>query len=448
MNADSPKEEAMHSVTVRRSAALLFAAVLISVGLALTPAASVSSTGVSSATTVVVPHGQPVQIAFVGSSNLPDYTQSFKNAIQMAIGQHPTIRGFPIKINESDPSCGDAGANVAAANAIVSNLQNAAVVGHMCSSGFAPALPIYQSANLVTISGSASDPSLPALGPNVFNRTAVADPDLDAWYAQVKALPSDLLFEQSYQNRFGAAPTDYTDLTFDATSLLLNEVTNVSQIVNGNLVIDRAALASAVRNTTNYQGVTCTITLDSSTGNRVNDPISLKQCAGRGLTAYVRTTNPGPIPTCAADGSNCGPANTFWNYIHVVNRNPLLNQGGPRTAVPNSFVINSIDEQTFINGVHQSNLDSTYTPPPNAAPFNGVSGRWPATILCGSGPPCGDIRNPAVIPGEDTTAFYIGRVQNGPGPTGTFVFKYTIHGTLNGTPIDLTASSPPIQITG
>jgi hypothetical protein len=423
-------------------------AALVAVGLAFMPAAGESSSGTSSATTVVVQQGQPVQIAFVGSGDLPDYTQSFKNAIQMAVGQHPTIRGFPIKINESDPSCGDAGANVAAANAIVSNLQNAAVIGHMCSSGFKPALPIYQNAGLVTISGSATDPSLPALGPNVFNRTAVADPDLDAWYAQVKALPSDLLFEQNYQNRFGAVPTDYTDLTFDATSLLLNDLTNVAQIVNGNLVINRAALASAVRNTTNYQGVSCTVTLDSSTGNRVSDPTSLKQCAARGLTASVRTTNPGPIPTCAADGSDCGPANTFWNYIHVANRNPLLNHGGPRTGVPNSFVINSIDEQTFIDGVHQSNLDATYTPPPNAAPFNAVSGRWPATVLCGSGPPCGDIRNPAVIPGEDTTAFYIGRVQNGPGPTGSFVFKYTIHGTLNGTPIDLIASSPPIQITG
>ena len=429
---------------------LIIAAMLAALGaagLAFIPAASESSTGTSSATTVVVPHGQPVQIAFVGSTDFPGLTQSFKNAIQMAIGQHPTIRGFPIHINESDPSCGDAGANVAAANAIVSNLQNAAVIGHACSSGFTPALPIYQDADLVTISGSATDASLPSLGPNVFNRTAVADPNFDAWYAQVKELPSDLVFQQDYQNKFGA-PQDFTDLYFDATSLLLGDLSKVSTIVKGNLVIDRAALANAVRNTSNYQGVTCTVTLDPSTGNRVNDPASLTQCASRGLSAYVRTTNPGPIPTCAADGSNCGPANAFWNHIHVVNHNPLLNQGGPRTALPNSFVINSIDEQTFIDGVHQPDLDATYTPPPNASPFNAVSGRWPATVLCGSGPPCSDIRNPAVIPGEDTTAFYIGRIQNGPGPTGTFVFKYTIHGTVNGIPIDLTASSPPIQLTG
>jgi hypothetical protein len=47
----------------------------------------------------------------------------------------------------------------------------------------------------------------------------------------------------------------------------------------GNLVVNRAALARAVRTTTNYRGVSCTITLDPATGNRVNDPIALSRCA-------------------------------------------------------------------------------------------------------------------------------------------------------------------------
>lgn len=428
--------------------ATLLAALTV-VGLVVTPAAS-ESTGTSTATTVVVPHGQPVQIAFVGSSDFPDFTQSFRNAIQMAVGQHPTIRGFSIKINESDPSCGDAAANIAAANAIVSNPQNAAVIGHICSVGFAPALPIYQKADLVTISGSATDPSLPGLAPNVFNRTAVKDPGFDAWYAQVKALPSDLLFQQDYQSKFGAAPQDYTDLTFDATSLLLDDLANASKIVNGNLVIDRAALADVVRNTTNYEGVTCTVTLDPSTGNRVDDPASLTQCARRGLSAYVRATNPGPIPACSADGSNCTTANAVWDYIHVVNRNPLLNQGGSRISVPDAFTINSIDESVSVDGVHQPKFDAHWTPPPNITPstLHGYSARWPATVLCGGGPPCTDVQDPAVVPGEDTAAFFVGWSHDTTDPTGTWVFTYTIHGTLNGTPIDLTASSPPIQMTG
>lgn len=429
----------------------VIATVLAALGavlLGFTSAASKSAAS-STATTVVVPHGQPIQIAFVGSSDFPDFTQSFRNAIQMAIQQNPTIKGFPIQINESDPACfsGDfAGANAAAATAIVSNHQNVAVIGHICSGGFKSALPIYQNADLVTINGSATDPSLPGLGPSVFNRTAVEDPNFDAWYAQVKALPSDLAFQQAYQTKFGAPSQDFTDLYFDAASLLLRDITNVSTIVNGNLVIDRAALASAVRNTTNYQGVTCTVRLNPASGNRVNDPASLTQCASRGLSAYVRATNRGPLPTCAADGSDCGPANTVWEYIHVVNNNPLLNQGGSRTTVPNAFVINSIDEHVFVNGVDYS--DGHYTPPPNATPFNGVSHRWPATVECGSGPPCTDVTNPAVLPGEDTAAFYSGWIHDTNDATGTFVFKYTIHGTLNGTPVDLTTSSPPIQMTG
>jgi len=54
----------------------------------------------------------------------------------------------------------------------------------------------------------------------------------------------------------------------------------VSKIVNGYLVIDQAALANAVRKTTNYQGVTCTVALDTVTGNRIDDPAALARCSG------------------------------------------------------------------------------------------------------------------------------------------------------------------------
>jgi ABC-type branched-subunit amino acid transport system substrate-binding protein len=430
------------------------AAVIAAAVLAFTPGVS-KSAATNTATTVVVPHGQPIQIAFVGSTDFPDYTQSFRNAVQMAIEQNPAIKGFPIQINDSNPSCGDAGANVAAATAIVSNPQNAAVIGQACSLGFASALPIYQNADLVTISGSATDPSLPGLGPNVFNRTAVEDPEFSAWYGQVKALPSDLAFQQNYQNKFGASPLDYSDLYFDATSLLLGDIAKVSTIVSGNLVIDRAALARAVRNTTNYQGVSCTVTLDPPTGNRVNDPASLAQCAGtapkgsNGLSAYVIATNKGPLPPCSADGSNCGPANTVWDYIHVVNRNPLLNQrGGSRATVPNALVINSVDEQLSVNGVDYPLGDATFTPPPNVTPFRSASGRWPATVVCAptTDPPCGDVQDPAVLPGENIVPVYTGWIHDTSDRNGTFVFTYTIHGTLNGNPVDLTASAPPIQM--
>jgi ABC-type branched-subunit amino acid transport system substrate-binding protein len=232
---------------------------------------------------VVVPRGQPVHIAFVASSDFPAFTHDIRNGIQMAVEHHPMIRGHSIQLNESDPPCfsgpDPAAANAAVANRIVSDPQNAAVIGQFCSQGFAPALPIYEAAGVVTISGSATAAFLPSLGADVFNRTAVEDPNFDAWYARVITLPSDLAFQQDYQSEFGAAPLVFTDLYFDAASLLLRDLQQVTRIVNGNLVIDRAALATAVRNTTNFQGVTCTIMLDPSTGNRVDDPAALARCA-------------------------------------------------------------------------------------------------------------------------------------------------------------------------
>jgi ABC-type branched-subunit amino acid transport system substrate-binding protein len=248
-----------------------------------TASARLSAPSLTATSAVVVSPGQPVQIAFVGSSDFPTLTHDFRNGIQMAIEQHPMIRGHSIQVNEFDPPCfsgpDPAAANVLAATAIVSNAQNTGVIGHICSQGLAPALPTYEGADLVTISGSATAPLLPSLAPDVFNRTIVEDPDSAAWYALVMALPSDLAFQQDYQSEFGAAPSIFTDLYFDAASLLLRRLQQVSTIVERDLVVDRAALASAVRDTTKFQGVTCAVTLDPSTGNRVDDPAALARCA-------------------------------------------------------------------------------------------------------------------------------------------------------------------------
>ena len=61
---------------------------------------------------------------------------------------------------------------------------------------------------------------------------------------------------------------------------MLRRLQQVSRIVDGKLVIDRAELALAVRTTEKFQGVTCKVTLDPVTGNRVDDPDALTRCAG------------------------------------------------------------------------------------------------------------------------------------------------------------------------
>jgi ABC-type branched-subunit amino acid transport system substrate-binding protein len=263
-------------------------AVAVTTALAAPATAAADS---SQATQVVVPRGQPVQIAFADdlTGAASGFGISVANAVQMAVEVHPAIRGFPIQINLVDAPCHDPAADVAAATSIVANSQNVGVLGQLCSFGFDQALPIYQSADLVTISGSATDPALPSFGPTVFNRVAVSDaccPFVDQfspWYSIISGLPSDLAWQQAYDLRFGTAPTAFADLYYDAAGLLIRNLQNTSSIGgSGDLIVDRTALARAVRGTARYQGVSCTITLDPATGNRLNDPTTLSRCAADG----------------------------------------------------------------------------------------------------------------------------------------------------------------------
>ena len=273
---------------MRRSAlaaVVVLAAALVGIQLA---GARPLATSVTATSQVVVPRGQPVQVAFTAdTTQLPlftDFSASAENAIRMAVEQHPTVRGFPVQVNHVETLC-VGGDNTASATAIVGNTQNTAVLGPLCSMAFVSALPIFENAGVVTISGSASLSLLPALAPTVFDRTvvvndAVGDPG-DLWISQISTLPSFLEWEQEYEAEFGQAPVlpVYSALYFDAASLLLNRLQQVSRLVNGNLVISREALASAIRNTTKFQGVSCTVTLELSTGNRVNDSAALSRCA-------------------------------------------------------------------------------------------------------------------------------------------------------------------------
>src|SRR5438874_4865166 len=106
---------------------------------------SVAAAGASNGTIVVL-RGQPVQIAFANdlTGSASAYAPSLSNAVRMAVGLRLTIRGFPIRINTFDAPCGNAAADVAAAGAIVANPLNAGVLGQVCSSGFADALPVYE----------------------------------------------------------------------------------------------------------------------------------------------------------------------------------------------------------------------------------------------------------------------------------------------------------------
>jgi ABC-type branched-subunit amino acid transport system substrate-binding protein len=249
----------------------------------------------AAASSVIVPPGAPVQIAFVAdrSGTAASYYAGIRNAARMALQLQGTIRGFRVQLNDDlDAPCTSIAQGVADANTVVGNPQNVAVIGHFCSPslggtglpGTCPspsatsALSIYEHSGVVVINGSTTNPCLSAIGPSVFNATIISDPGSDAWYAQVTALPIDRLWQLIYQAEFGVAPTGFADLYFDATRVLLTRIAQISRVVQGSLVIDRAALAQAVRHTTGFPGVTCSISLDPATGYRVNDQAALARC--------------------------------------------------------------------------------------------------------------------------------------------------------------------------
>ena len=125
------------------------AAALVTVAAIAFPA---GATAAPPTNAVVVQRGQPVQIAFTPDTThaplIAEFSASAEDAIQMAIEQHPTIRGFRVQVNDVETDC--FGDNTASATAIVGNTQNTAVLGNICSSGMASALPIYEAAGVVT----------------------------------------------------------------------------------------------------------------------------------------------------------------------------------------------------------------------------------------------------------------------------------------------------------
>ena len=259
----------------------------------------------------MIPKGQAVQLAVAvdGSGLLSESGPSLRNAVQAAIERHPNVRGFPIQINALDATCGGGSAaalaqNATVANSVVANAQNVAVIGHACSLEAPAWLPVYETAGLVTINGSTTGTFVPPLGPSVFNGTAVPEPSFAPWYAAVKVLPADVRWSNFFQARFGSSPADFADLYYDATTVLVAALQMSARVENDNLVIDRAALATALRQTRGFPGVTCSITFDPLTGSRVNDPAALSRCASATSEIVFASdranANPGEIFSLAA----------------------------------------------------------------------------------------------------------------------------------------------------
>jgi hypothetical protein len=167
---------------------------------------------------------------------------------------------------------------------------------------------------------------------------------------------------------------------------------------------------------------------------------------GNGLFAFIRVTNPGPLPACPPD---CTGASRVDHFVYVANLNrptDLTGRALSRVTIPNSFVVDHVEQRVFVNGV-ELGPPAIFTPPPDPTPFRTWSGHWPSTVNCPATGPCNVVDKPAVVAGEVTAVLYAGWVHGDTEPNGTYVFKFVIRGTLEGAPVELRATSQPIVMT-
>ena len=220
------------------------------------------------ASEVIIQPGDPIQIAIAMMMDFPA-AQDIVDAVQLAMDDYGPIKGFDLISQTYDAGC-DQTAGDAAGAAIVADPQNVGVIGPFCSNSTMGAAPHFESAGVVMISHSNTMQNLYPHGPNIFNRMVVTDPDFEGWMLEIERLPSVANWQTRFENTFGRAPFEYAKTAYDAATLLLKRIDQVSRIDSAaNLVIDRSALATAVRNTFEFSGVTGKITLDAF-GDRVN----------------------------------------------------------------------------------------------------------------------------------------------------------------------------------
>jgi hypothetical protein len=195
-------------------------------------------------------------------------------------------------------------------------------------------------------------------------------------------------------------------------------------------------------------------------------PASTGSAGDNALKLSVVATTKGPLTACPPPYTTCDPNSTVRYFLYVENKRPLLNPpsyppstGGPkgRPAIKGAFVMSSVDISYLVNGVVHPAWQGV-TPPPNIStdgPRRAWAGDWPSTATCPGTPPwftdstdpCTIVGAPAILPGEKTVAFFMGWAHATEEPNGTYVFRFTLHGTVDGQPVDLAADSPSIVMT-
>lgn len=217
---------------------------------------------------VIVPPGNPIEIAFANTLIVPE-AADVALAVEMAVADFGAIHGFSVQLNDFDPGCNAVTAATVAAT-IVANTQHVGVVGPLCSADVMGAAPVFESAGLVMVSGSATIAGIALMGPHVFNRTVIADPEFTGWDLRIGGLSSVADWEAEFLAAHGHAPWQFARYAYDAAWLMLSRIEEVSAVAGGgSLEINRADLATAIRTTTEFIGVTGNLALTTE-GDRVD----------------------------------------------------------------------------------------------------------------------------------------------------------------------------------
>jgi ABC-type branched-subunit amino acid transport system substrate-binding protein len=242
---------------------------------------------------VIVPAGEPIQIALATWMDASVPYQDYFDAFDMAVEDYGLVKDFSIQRNDFDAGC-DSVAGQAAGNLIIVNTQNLGVVGPFCSISTEGMAPVLETAGVVMISYSNTRPDLGGFGWTIFNRTVVNGPQFDSWDVYISSLPSVVAWNDEFNSAYGRPPSQFAKYVYDATTLLLTRIDEVSTLDGeDNLLVDRSALATAVRETHLFTGITGLISLEPD-GDRVNYLVIVP--AGEPIQFALATWLDGAIP--------------------------------------------------------------------------------------------------------------------------------------------------------
>jgi hypothetical protein len=129
---------------------------------------------------------------------------------------------------------------------------------------------------------------------------------------------------------------------------------------------------------------------------------------------------------------------TLTLYVYVKNINPVANAVGgglARDKIPNAYVVS---QMTLTYGDPSGGL-TTIVETPDGTPYPHQVNRWPQTVYNVDG--ALSLGSPAILPGENTVLFTIGWLHpaDGSEANGKWPVTCTIDGTINGTPLTISA---------